>query len=152
MADKIKMTSAQQPAEKQMENREKMIIDAAGMKNSQAQSSDVVISKIYNETLGLELEILKHNVWFGSIIGTFPKTIGKGGIGSIASRGDPPGNKTGSKVAVIYTGSNIVDGPNNCAWLLAWHAPADGTTPTKVDDLVLILIYFLHSKYMQLKR
>ncbi|CAO2828761.1 unnamed protein product [Amaranthus hypochondriacus] len=109
-----------------------MIIDAAGlMKNTQAQSSDVALLKIYNETLGLELEILKYYVWFGSIIGTFPKTIVKGGIGSIASRGDPPGNKTGSKVAVIYTGSNIVDGPNNCAWLLAWHAPADGTSPNK---------------------
>ncbi|XP_048502488.1 jasmonate-induced protein homolog [Beta vulgaris subsp. vulgaris] len=93
---------------------------------------DITTSYILNQSLGLNLQLLKHHVWFGSVVGSYPPTIKRGATNGITSRSDPPGDATGSKIAVVYAGSNEDDGPNNCAWLLAWYAPADGITTKKV--------------------
>ncbi|XP_057251430.1 uncharacterized protein LOC125498413 [Beta vulgaris subsp. vulgaris] len=29
--------------------------------------------------------------------------------------------------AVVYVGPNVQGGPDNCAWIMAWSTPGDGT-------------------------
>lgn len=101
-------------------------------------AKDITSTNILNETLGLNLQLLDHHVWVGSVFGTYPLTINRGATRGITTRGKPSGDPAGSKVAVVYAGSNVEDGSNNCAWLVAWHVPADGSTSSKVLLLISI--------------
>ncbi|XP_074319597.1 jasmonate-induced protein homolog [Silene latifolia] len=81
---------------------------------------------INNQTHSLMTLHRSHN-WSGSPdVGHFPTTISPNDHAIFTHWN---GNSFGSKAAVVYTGKNAAN--VDCAWVVAWHAPADNTFPNR---------------------
>ncbi|XP_057251938.1 jasmonate-induced protein homolog [Beta vulgaris subsp. vulgaris] len=65
--------------------------------------------------------------WSGSIVGSIPPTIQLNKSGKFSHRGTPPKDSNGSMGAMVYVGPNVQGGSDNCAWIMAWSTPGDGT-------------------------
>lgn len=66
--------------------------------------------------------------WSGSVFGTYPPSITVERTVNITHQGVPPKDYNGSKGAVVYVGSNVQGKSDNCAWVLAWYIPGDGSS------------------------
>ncbi|CAO2828768.1 unnamed protein product [Amaranthus hypochondriacus] len=69
-----------------------------------------------------------HKDWSGKVFGSYPPSIPMTRSGKSTHRGVPPKDAKGSMGAVVYVGSNVQGQPNNCAWVLAWWVPGDGSS------------------------
>ncbi|XP_074319014.1 jasmonate-induced protein homolog [Silene latifolia] len=73
-----------------------------------------------------------HN-WSGAPVGTFPATIFPNNSAIFTHL---KGNFFGSKAAVVYNGKNASG--TDCSWVLAWHAPADNTSPQTPNRVYVV--------------
>ncbi|CAO2828766.1 unnamed protein product [Amaranthus hypochondriacus] len=72
-----------------------------------------------------------HKDWSGKVFGSYPPSIPMTRSGKFTHRGIPPKDTKGSMGAVVYVGPNVQGQPINCAWVLAWWVPGEGS-PNKV--------------------
>ncbi|XP_057251685.1 jasmonate-induced protein homolog [Beta vulgaris subsp. vulgaris] len=81
--------------------------------------------------------------WSGSIVGSIPPTIQINKSGKFSHRGTPPKDSNGSMELGVRW-SQCASGPDNCAWIMAWSTPGDGTE-NKANSLYpsLLLSYFI---------
>ncbi|CAO2828762.1 unnamed protein product [Amaranthus hypochondriacus] len=123
------MASSQQVANISEKNMGILIQLKNEIKSSKAaaldQSQASTIMNMTNMGVG-KMTVHAQKDWSGSVLGIYPN-MDRYETRNFIHRATPPKDPLGSYGCVIYAGPNVQGGAVNCAWVLAWRAPGDGS-------------------------